>query len=123
MKNFFLTGRFYYGMAFLIACMMLSHAFPGLLPIAKTACVLYAVIVLIDIVLVFNQNVKMTIQRETPPVLSLGDDNTITLRLTNKSGIKLYMEVIDELPEQFQVRNFTRHMTLSSGRTHSEKYS
>jgi len=122
MKNFFLTGRFFYGMAFFIVCMMLSHAYPELLPIAKTGCVLYAVIVLVDVVLLYNQHVRMIIERETPAVLSLGDDNTISLRVTNKSGIKLHVEVIDELPEQFQLRNFSRHLNLAAGQSHTEKY-
>jgi uncharacterized protein (DUF58 family) len=112
MKNTFLSNRFYYGLACLIAIMMLAYAFPFLLAIAKTACILFAVVVVIDAVLLFNRSTIVFIKRETPPVFSLGDDNTVTLTLLNKSGIKLHAELIDELPEQFQVRDFSRHVDL-----------
>ena len=37
---------------------------------------------------------------------SLGDDNEVRLRLTNRSPFDLKTEIIDELPEQFQKRDF-----------------
>jgi uncharacterized protein (DUF58 family) len=113
MKNLFLTNRFYYGMAFLIAAMLLSYAFPFLLPYVKTGCVLYAVVFLIDITLLYNKGVRIELHRDVPPVLSLGDDNTITVTAVNKSNIPLRGELIDELPEQFQIRDFSRRVKLS----------
>jgi len=112
MKNLFLSNRFYYGAALLIGCMLLSYAFPMLLAFAKTGCVLFAVVVLIDIVLLYNRGLVVILTRETPGVFSLGDDNTVTLTLLNKSGVPLHAEVIDELPEQFQVRDFMRQTKL-----------
>lgn len=112
MKNFFLSVRFFYVMACLVVIMLLSYAFPFLLPVAKTACILLVVVCCIDTMLLYNRRVVVDVQRKIPHVLSLGDDNTIRLSVFNKSRIKLRIELVDELPEQFQVRNFSLQFTL-----------
>lgn len=121
-KNFFVTHRFFYGMAGLIAMMMLSYAFPFLLPLVKTCCALFLVLCLIDTLLLYNRSVVVTTARETPPVLSLGDDNPITLLVHNKSGIRLNIGLIDELPEQFQKRDFYLAITLGANSKHQQMY-
>jgi uncharacterized protein (DUF58 family) len=121
-KNFFVTHRFFYCMAAFIAVMMLSYAFPFLLPLVKTCCALFLVLCLIDTVLLYNRSVVVSATRETPPVLSLGDDNPITLSVHNKSGIMLNIGLIDELPEQFQKRDFYLGITLEANSKHQRRY-
>jgi uncharacterized protein (DUF58 family) len=121
-KNFFVTHRFFYGMAALIAMMMLSYAFPFLLPLVKTCCALFLVLCLIDTTLLYNKSVVITAARETPPVLSLGDDNPIILSVHNKSGVRLNIGLIDELPEQFQKRDFYLTITLEANSKHQQTY-
>jgi uncharacterized protein (DUF58 family) len=53
--------------------------------------------------------------RETPPVLSLGDENEIVLQIRNLSSLRFNITVIDELPEQFQKRNFRLQIWLAPG--------
>lgn len=121
-RNFFLTNRFFSAVAVLTATMMLSYAFPFLFAVVKTGCILFLVIVLIDVVLLYNRSVVIVVERETPPVMSLGDNNPVKLSLINKSRIKLGVELIDELPEQFQVRNFTLNLELSPGILYEQTY-
>jgi uncharacterized protein (DUF58 family) len=121
-KNIFLTNRFFYAMSALIVTMMLSYALPFLLPIVQTASILFIVICLIDIVLLYNRNVRINIHRETPSVLSLGDENPIQLTIENKSGLRLAIELIDEIPEQFQLRKFKINITLAANSSHQETY-
>lgn len=111
-KNLFLTGRFFYGMALLIIAMILSYPFPFLLSLAKAGCILYGLVVAIDILFLFNRNIVVDVRRKTPSVLSLGDHNTITLSLLNKSNMKFDAELIDELPEQLQIRDFLFRIQL-----------
>lgn len=47
-----------------------------------------------------------------PPRFSLGDDNSVTISLINSYRFKIYIDLIDELPVQFQERNFHRHTTI-----------
>jgi uncharacterized protein (DUF58 family) len=121
-KHIFLTSRFFYGFSALIVAMTLSYAFPFLLPIAQTASVLFIVVCLIDIVLLYNRNIRIEVHRETPAVLSLGDDNPITVTIENKSVLKLSIDVVDEIPEQFQMRNTRLSIALPANSLHQEVY-
>ena len=55
--------------------------------------------------------------------LSNGDENDIFLHLNNKYSFPINLEVIDELPEQFQFRNFKLFKKLQSAETQKIKYS
>jgi uncharacterized protein (DUF58 family) len=122
LKHLYLTNRFFYVMGVVIIIMMLSYAFPFLLAVAQTSVVLFVVVCLIDLVLLFNKKVVIDVHRETPPVLSLGDDNEIRLTITNYSSIKFFIDLIDELPAQFQERRFKLHFNLSAGRAIDQPY-
>jgi uncharacterized protein (DUF58 family) len=113
-KNFFLTSRFFYAMGCIIALMMLSYGFPMLLPIAKTVGVVFFVVCLVDTMLLFNKGIRVEAERDVSPVLSLGDKNTVRISLLSRAGITLHVDLIDELPEQFQIRNFRISMSLKN---------
>lgn len=121
-ESFFVSPRFFYVMGALTLAMMMSHPFPFLLPLVKTAFLLFMVVCLIDGVLLFNNAVVLTAERETTPVLSLGDDNPIRLTFHNRSGQKLRVEAIDELPEQFQIRDFSLNFSLPALGKHEHTY-
>jgi uncharacterized protein (DUF58 family) len=121
-KNLFLTNRFFFIVAILTGGMMLSYAFPFLFAFVKTGCILFAVLILIDILLLYNRSVVVTTERDVPSVLSLGDDNIITLSVRSKARIKLFVTLMDELPEQFQMRHFTIKLELSPDKPHQQTY-
>jgi uncharacterized protein (DUF58 family) len=121
-RDLFLSGRFYVGISILIAALILSYPFSFLFPYAKTACILYALLVVIDAILLFNRGVRVDVNRETPTVLSLGDENEILLTLQSKSKLELDAEVIDELPEQLQMRNGSHLLHLSPGVVNERRY-
>lgn len=121
-RGLFLPNRFYLGISILIAVMIASYPLPFLLPFAKTACILFALIVAIDLVLLNNRSIDVDIKRKIPSVLSLGDNNTVTLLVTNRSAIKLFADVIDELPQQLQIRNFTHKVDLPPNITMEQVY-
>jgi uncharacterized protein (DUF58 family) len=102
--------------------MMVSYAVPFLMPIVQTVIVLLALAVWVDILMLFNKRVDVDIERETPGVLSLGDENPIKLTIRNKARIALHVEVIDELPEQFQERKFSLSLSMAAGKTHTQTY-
>jgi uncharacterized protein (DUF58 family) len=112
-KHIFLTNRFFLTMGLLIIALMMSFPFPEIFPVAKTGCILFVVIGLIDVLFLYNRTIKVGAKREVPSVLSLGDDNEITLTVVSNAAFKLWAQVIDELPEQFQIRNFTLDLVLA----------
>lgn len=121
-KNLYLSGRFYLALASLTGAMMLSYAFPFLMPIVQTAILLLVLAVGIDILMLFNRRVDLDVVRETPGVLSLGDLNKIRLKVTSRAGMSLHVKLIDELPEQFQERQFALFLTLPAGQVYEQTY-
>lgn len=49
---------------------------------------------------------RVAVARHCSQRFSLGDDNEVVLRMTNRSPFDLNTDIIDELPEQFQKRDF-----------------
>jgi len=121
-RNLFVANRFFYIMAGMTLLMMLSYAFLFLLPLVKTGLVLFLVLCLADAAVLFNKRVNVLAEREIGSVLSLGDDNPVVLRFVNQSAIRLGIEVIDELPEQFQKRDLYFYVALAPLAQHQLKY-
>ncbi len=121
-NDLFISNRFFYIMAVLILLMIFSYAQPFLLPIAQTGLIVFAVFVVADVVLIFNKRVKVAAEREAPAIFSLGDDNDVRLKVVNRCGLRLKVSIIDELPEQFQVRDFLISASLPAYQTFSHIY-
>lgn len=121
-RQILLTTRFYYGVSALIAGLILAYPFPFLLPVAKTACALYLLVVIIDAMLLFSRKEMLKVERETPNVFSLGENNEVVLRFRNESSVSLQADIIDELPEQLQERNFLLHAVMAAGESLERNY-
>jgi len=106
LRNVFLTNRFFWLFGGLTTLFIASFPFPFLFPVAKAVLVLAAAVVLVDMFLLFNRGVFVKCERELPRQLSLGDDNTVALHLHNQYGLPLSITIIDELPVEFQKRDF-----------------
>lgn len=122
LKNLYLTHRCFYMLGGLTLAMMLSYPFPFLLPIVQTALLVFVIVCLIDLASLFNKTVGVSARREVAAVLSLGDDNPVTLTFENLSAIRLRILVIDELPDQFQIRDFNFRLDLPALARHEHKY-
>ncbi|HHH49649.1 MAG TPA: DUF58 domain-containing protein, partial [Saprospiraceae bacterium] len=112
MKNLYLNNRFFILFGIVISIFVLSFPFGFLFPVALTVLVLAVILVCADLLIVFNRNVKIRVRRRLPKVLSLGDSNKINIELYNLSSIKLALTIIDEIPIQFQLRDFEQKLNL-----------
>ncbi len=121
-RNLYLTNRFFLLFGGIIILFCLSFAIQFLFPIVQTLLVLAVVITLIDAALLFNRNVEITGERQVPKIFSLGDENPIKLHLESSSNLPMYLTVIDELPEQFQERNFSLNLLLPKKEKRITKY-
>lgn len=107
-------------LAFLFA---LSYAWPMLFPIAQGLTVALMAMIVADLFMLFRGQMVVKAERELPQVFSLGDDNPVTIRLTNPSAIGIHLDLIDELPEQLQYRSFEKEVHLKSGEVQRYDYS
>jgi uncharacterized protein (DUF58 family) len=60
----------------------------------------------IDIFILYSVKDGLTGKRKLPEKLSNGDDNSIHIRLTNNYRIPVELKLIDEIPFQYQKRDF-----------------
>ncbi len=72
-------------------------------------------------VLIFTMP-KAIIKRQVHSRMSNGDQNLVILHIKNVSNLKMNLQIIDELPHQFQERNFIIHTTLKSLEKKQLKY-
>lgn len=117
----YLTHRFFGLFAVAIVLFIFSFGVPLLFPLAQLALILVLFTLLLDIALLFRV-MAITAERTTPKLLSLGDENTISITLTNKSGMELNLELIDEVPVQFQIRDLLLKQKVGPQRTAKVEY-
>jgi uncharacterized protein (DUF58 family) len=122
LKRLFLTWQLYATGAAVIAALIIGYFIPPFYPITKRILGIWALLVLVDIVLLFFFKGKPAVIRTLPDTLSNGDNNKVSIFLKNNYPFRVYIEVIDELPIQFQSRNFLIKTTLAAQQTKQLHY-
>ncbi|TWI85467.1 uncharacterized protein (DUF58 family) [Lacibacter cauensis] len=122
-KAVYLSNRFYVLLAVTIVLFLLAYFIPEMETTARIAFVLLSVLFAADLFFLFAINRKPVVERIVPERLSNGDANHITITVQNRYPFKIHAVLIDELPEQFEERNFKRSLYLKPGETKEEHYS
>lgn len=76
--------------------------------------VVFVAIVIIDSILLFKQK-GIEASRILPEKLSNGDDNPIAIKILNKYNFNTSLNLIDELPFQYQKRDFQIEIIITKG--------
>ncbi|MBP0905377.1 DUF58 domain-containing protein [Mariniflexile gromovii] len=104
-KNIYLNTHFFVSVSVLVFLFILAYIFPGLLVIAQMLFFVFVSLLIIDVILLFKQK-GITASRILPEKLSNGDDNPIEISLKNNYNFTSSIKLIDELPFQYQKRDF-----------------
>lgn len=121
-QSLFFTRQFYCIFVGVIVLFVISYTIPSLLFIAQLLLALFALVVFIDYVLLFFKRRPISVERVLAERFSNADDNDVSLLISNEYAIRLKMTVIDEVPDQFQWRNFSLSSTLEPGERKELKY-
>ncbi len=120
-KHTYLTFRFFlFAMAF-VALFILAYIYPGILSIVTALFFVALGLVVVDLILLFKQK-GISASRLLPEKLSNGDDNPIALTLQNNYNFKTDVQLIDELPFQYQKRDFEISTQLKNREQKKIKY-
>jgi len=122
LKNLFLTNRFFGLCGLLVVAFATSFFVPLLLQPTQVALALMTALVVLDYALLFGKRDLAEAHRKLPKIFSLSDPNSVTLTLANYSRQRLFFKIIDEIPFQFQQRNFMLHASLDPGEAQEIKY-
>ena len=116
-KTFFLGVRFFYLLAAVIFLFVIGYFYPLFYLIARVAFIALMFATLSDITILYLNKNGLFAYRETPLRLSNGDENEIKVFVTNLYSFSIYITVIDEIPFQFQIRDFKINASLEHGIT------
>ena len=114
-KNLYFTTRFYQVGGGIVVLFLISFFYQELANPVDILSVIYLLAVLIDTGFIFLFRGKPGAERIIAERMSNGDNNLATLTLKNNYPFTVKMEIIDELPEQFQARNHFYKETLKTG--------
>nr|WP_262915775.1 DUF58 domain-containing protein [Chryseobacterium taklimakanense] len=84
--------------------------------LAHGLLILAVVIFIVDYLLLFNKKNAVFAQRILPEKLSNGDENPVKIDIRNNYPFKIKTKTIDEIPFQFQKRDFLIEREISPGK-------
>ncbi|MGA9213227.1 DUF58 domain-containing protein [Kaistella sp.] len=106
MKNLYLNNRLFFTLFGVGITYVLAFFFPVFMWIAHGLLIVVVIAFIVDYMLLFNQKNAIQAQRILPEKLSNGDQNSVKIDLKNNYPFQIKTKVIDEIPFQFQKRDF-----------------
>ncbi len=122
-RGLFLRGRFFGAFAGGLVLLALGFAWPPLMLAGQGALALLAGLVALDAWSLYGPGVAFPMRRETPRLLSLGDDNPVRVHWRNPSPRGFRVTLLDEWPYQLQARaDAGRELECPSGERGTETF-
>ncbi|MBV8324861.1 DUF58 domain-containing protein [Chryseobacterium sp.] len=115
MKNLYINTRFFYTLIGVGILYVFAFFFPVLMWIAHIVLLICFLAAMVDYLMVFNQKNAIQAQRILPEKLSNGDENFVKIDIKNNYAFKSTVRIIDEIPFQFQKRDFLIEKHIDSG--------
>jgi uncharacterized protein (DUF58 family) len=110
--DLYLPARLYIGLIIITLLFITGFFIPALLDFAYVGLDLLIVLICIDYFFLFFLKRTVSARRTMADRFSNGDLNTVRINIKNGFSFPLLVEIIDELPEQFQVRNWKKIISL-----------
>ncbi len=104
LTSIFLSTIFYYTTALLVLLFVLAFFMPILYHYALLATCLAGVLLLLDALMLYTLQ-GIFARRSVPERLSNGDENPLSIYVENHYTFEVKLEIIDEIPFQFQKRD------------------
>jgi len=122
LKSLYLNTSVFYILATISVLFLFSYWFNALYPIVWLLVLGVGICFLFDVIILYNKN-GIEGNRLLPEKFSNSDFNGIPVRLKNNYSFTTWVEVIDEIPIQFQKRDFLKTGRVTSKATLDFEYS
>lgn len=106
LKNLYINNFFFYVLMGIIALFVFAFFFPALYQVTWYLFLVVMAFLVLDIMILFWAKTGIEATRITPEKLSNGDENPINVSIKNYYSFGIITKIIDEIPFQFQIRNF-----------------
>ena len=121
-KPFYVQNRFFYACIGIMVLFVLSFIFPRGFAVVKLLVLLLAVLTILDSIILFAAKIGVRGHRNLPEKFSNGDENPVNLVIENYYTFNVNVNIIDEIPEQFQIRDFSIQRKLDASSTSEIQY-
>ena len=115
LKQIYLSNRFFIGILAVAILFVLAYPFQWMFLVAQMALLALTALTMTDLAWLLLNKQSISIKRNTPARLSLGDENPVSVSLKNNFPFKVTIELIEELPFEFQRRDFSISEQFASG--------
>lgn len=106
------TNRFFLSLGTIAICFIFGHFIPFMLIVSKLALYLFLVYLLVEIFVLFLGRIEAN--RNMQDKFSNGEANPVKLLIKSSYPFPAQLEIIDELPVQFQKRDFLIRKTIGT---------
>ncbi len=113
-KSLYLQKRFFIVLFSLAILFVVSYFFSGLFGVTQLLFYLFLSFFLVDLLLLYRNKIGLQAKRIVSGKLSNGDENEIKIEVINRYQFKVSIKIIDELPIQWQIRDFKIKSILDS---------
>ncbi|WP_017733209.1 DUF58 domain-containing protein [Nafulsella turpanensis] len=121
-RSLYIQRRFYYFALFLTGLALAGFSLRLLFVLAQAGFWVLLLFLLLDLFLLYRTRRGISARRILADRLSNGDENPVLLEIGNHYPHPIQLEVIDEVPPQFQLRDLCFHFRLTSGEQKSHTY-
>jgi len=115
LKSIYIRHLFFYILLGIGGVFFISFFVKWMFDMAMVLLVLLLLVTVIDLFMLYTGKKGIEAERELPDRLSNGDNNIIHIRLKNNYPLPVTLEIIDEIPFQFQKRDFLMQVRLNGG--------
>ena len=106
LKSIFFTPRFFIAGGILVILFGFGFYFPFIYYLTKIALYIFILLTIADIVFLYSSRDGIKSERVVPERFSNGDENPVQLNVESGYRYDVDLTIIDDIPDQFQMRNF-----------------
>ncbi len=120
-KSLYLTPRFFYALALLSVCFLVSFWQPVIYGVVWLIFLGFGLLLIIEASMLWS-GTGLKGKRILPEKFSNSDPNEVNIQLDNRYTFKIELLIIDELPIQFQKRDFDKTIFIKGKQLKTFQY-
>ncbi|TDE11951.1 DUF58 domain-containing protein [Dyadobacter psychrotolerans] len=105
LRTLYFTKVFWIIWIFLVTGFVVGYVFPSVLAIFNILLIVFVLLFIGDTFALYRIKAGVFARRSVPDRLSNGDENPVTIYLESRYPFQVQVEVVDEIPHQFQRRD------------------
>ncbi|WP_456314206.1 DUF58 domain-containing protein [Pseudomonas shirazensis] len=113
-KSLYLKNFFFYLLMGIVGLFVFAFFFPILYDGTWFVLLVLSTFLILDILILYLTKIGIEANRDTPEKLSNGDLNPVSISIKNHYTFPISIKIIDEIPFQFQVRDFKILRTIKA---------